>query len=468
MASSSSSGPTVPFGAPMRHAHFAFSPDYTPLNHGSYGAHPVSVRAAHLALGAEAESAPDPFIALGFTARLARSRALAAAALRCAADDELVFVPNATTGIDTVLRGLEWEDGDVALTYEVAYEAVANGVARAVEASRGAAAAHTVRVAWPVSDDDLVAACVGAARAINNSDGGSSRRVRLAIVDTVVSLPGARVPFERLVPALQAEGALVLVDGAHGIGHIDIDLAALRPDFFVSNLHKWLFVPRACAALVVPRRNRHLVRSSLPTSFGFRPRGAEGEGEGEEKEGAFAEMFDFLGTANTTNYLCVQAALDFRNQVCGGEEAIRAYSHSVAQRGAAVAAEILGTEIMDIEGSCMRQCNFANVRLPLELDEANTSAATPRAASTTPGEGQGKKDASRKVDPKHAGKVSLWLKVTGVKESGMYFQTCFYRGVWWWRLSGMIYLEVDDFRRGAEVLKALCERVRDGEHVTGE
>ncbi|KAI1470547.1 putative aminotransferase family protein [Daldinia caldariorum] len=436
----------VPFGAAFRKAHFAFGPNYTPLNHGSYGTIPVSVRRAHEQFRAEADAAPDPFIALEFHDRLAAQRALAARALNCANVDELVFVPNATTGSDTVLKNLDWRDGDVILCYERVYDSLGRGISW-VEETRGVEV-HVVRVAWSLADDELVRAMVDAARRVN-ADPRRRRRMRLAVVDTVVSMPGFRVPFERLVPALRAEGALVLVDGAHGIGHVDIDLSALDPDFFVTNLHKWFFVPRGCAALYVPVRNQHLIRTTLPTSHKFRPRkelGSRQTTEGEEGEARlFAEMFDFTGTDDTTAWLCVQAAIDFRDKVCGGDAAIKKYCHDVAQRSAEAAAEILGTSIMDTPGSCMRDCFFANVRLPLELGT----------------------DGSGKVDPAHADKVCDWFKETGSRESGIYFQTEFYRNVWWWRLSGMVYVDVDDFIRGAEVLKGLCERVRNGEHVKG-
>ncbi|KAI0016885.1 putative aminotransferase family protein [Xylariomycetidae sp. FL0641] len=430
--------PSTPFGAAMRRAHFAFAPSYTPLNHGSYGYTPTPVRDAHRSLQAEADAAPDPFIALDRHPRMASARAATARVLRCDVD-ELVLVPNATTGIDTVLKNLDWRPGDVVLCYEVVYDAVRRGLAWLEE--RHGLEVHCVPVQWPASDDALVDAGVAAARRINATEG---KRLRLAVVDTVVSMPGLRVPFERLTPALQAEGAMVVVDGAHGIGHIDLDLGRLRPDFFVSNLHKWFFVPRGCAAFFVRRDRQPLIRTSLPTSHGFCTREELEQGADPK----FIEMFDFTGTADTTNYLCVDAAANFRDRVCGGEEAIRSYCHTVAQQGAAVAAEILGTEIMDCPGSCLRDCNFANVRLPLEVLDAED------------GSGAGK------VDPKHAATLVKWLKTTAVKESGMYFQTCLYRGAFWWRLSGMIYLEVDDFRKGAEVLKALCERVKKGEHIS--
>ncbi|KAI8628317.1 putative aminotransferase family protein [Xylariaceae sp. FL1651] len=445
MASSSSSSPSVPFGRAMRRAHFLFSADYTPLNHGSYGTYPASVRDVHAALQSEVEAAPDRFIVLDWPARLRESRALAAGLLKCSTED-LVFVPNATTGVDTVLKNLAWRPGDVVLVYEVVYDSVRAGLAWLEEVF--GVKVEVVPLAFPAADDDLVDAAVSAARRINGRPG---ERVRLAVVDTIVSVPGLRLPFERLVPRLQAEGALVLVDGAHGIGHIDIDLGKLDPDFFVSNLHKWLFVPRGCAALVVPKRNQGLIRTSLPTSYRFRRRElAEGEGGNGKWDdtNAFVMLFDFTATLDMTNFLCVKAALDFRSQVCGGEEAIRAYCQSVARQGAEAAAAVLGTEIMDCAGSCARECNFANVRLPLELADDASSA----------GEG--------KINPKHGAKVGLWFKAMGVKENGTYCQIFVYRSAFWWRISGMIYVEADDFRKGAEMLKGLCERAKKGEYLT--
>ncbi len=150
-------------------------------------------------------------------------------------------MPNATTGTDTVLRALQWEEGDVVLCYEVAYGALQKQIARLAEECTvpGGLGVEILDVGWPVGDDVLVEAWKERIREINGSGSKyEGRRVKLAVFDTIVSMPGVRVPWERLVAVCREEGVLSLVDGAHGLGHISLDMQAAKPDFFVTNVHK--------------------------------------------------------------------------------------------------------------------------------------------------------------------------------------------------------------------------------------
>ena len=69
----------------------------------------------------------------------------------------------------------------------------------------------------------------------------------LAMIDTVTRPTGLLMPFEKLVTALEERGGHVLLDAAHGIGMIDLDLDSLGASFTTSNCHKWHYwKPEAC------------------------------------------------------------------------------------------------------------------------------------------------------------------------------------------------------------------------------
>ncbi|KZT60595.1 hypothetical protein CALCODRAFT_94681 [Calocera cornea HHB12733] len=81
-----------------------------------------------------------------------------------------------------------------------------------------------------------------------------------------------------MVRACREEGAWSVVDGAHQLGMVPLDLHAVHPDFWTAvlgnltaaqNALKWLLSKRASGVLYVPRRNKHLIRISLPVSSGY-------------------------------------------------------------------------------------------------------------------------------------------------------------------------------------------------------
>ena len=156
-------------------------------------------------------------------------------------------------------------------------------------------------------------------------------------------------------------------------------------------------------------------------------------------------MFDFVGTIDNANYLCIPAALKFRQEVCGGEEAIMNYSIQVAREGGDRAAQILSTEVLDNKEGTLRNCAMANVRLPL-----------------TVGSGAGE------VKEKDVGLVTQWVMKKSADDYETFLATSLYQGAWWWRISGEAFLDVEDVVWGAEVMKKLCERVKKGEHVVVE
>ena len=234
-----------PFGRSMRDKHFLFAPTYTPLNHGSFGTYPKSVQKRFHEVQALSETRPDSFVRYQFPKLLDESR-IAIAEYLGVPVNEVVFVPNATTAINVVLRSLKFKKGDVILHLSTLYSAVEKTIVYLRESTE--VDNVNVAVEYPIDDEALVAKFQATIKAAKSE----GKTVRIANFDTISSMPGVKVPWERLVNVCKEEGVLSMIDGAHGVGQIPLGLAKVQPDFFMSNCHKYvdsLSISRACPSI---------------------------------------------------------------------------------------------------------------------------------------------------------------------------------------------------------------------------
>ena len=180
-----------------------------------------------------ADRRPDPYIRKEHSKLLSVAREEVARVIN-APKDECVFVKNATSGLATVLYNLHFQPREAVVYFEPVYGAVEKGIVSLQE--QRPFQTRKVAFEYPISEDEIerrFRAVVGRAR-----DDGLS--VRAAVFDTIVSNPGVRFPFERFIAICREEGILSVIDGAHGIGQIPLDMHELQPDFFVSNCHKYV------------------------------------------------------------------------------------------------------------------------------------------------------------------------------------------------------------------------------------
>jgi len=202
---------------------------------GSFGTYPLVVRKQLRQFQDMVESKPDPFIRYTYPTLLDQSRAaLASNVLNCPVGD-VVFIPNATTGINTVLRNLTFREGDVIIYFATIYGACEKSVTYITETTP--AKSYKILYTFPVSDAFLV----GRLESVIKELRAEGMNPRIAIFDTVVSMPGVRLPYERLTEVCRQTGVLSCIDGAHAVGMLsraDLDMSKLQPDFFVSNCHK--------------------------------------------------------------------------------------------------------------------------------------------------------------------------------------------------------------------------------------
>ena len=305
---------TVPYGRTLRRL-FRLDEAATFLNHGSFGLTPLTVLAAQEAFRTEMERQPVQFLSRVTLQPRLRAAAGQLAAFLGAAADDLVFVDNATTGVNAELRSLVLRAGDEVLINDHTYPAVRNAV-RFVCARAGASIVEA-KLPFPAESPDAIVAAVTAAL---------TDRTRLAIFDLVSSASAIIMPAAALARVCRDAGVRVLIDAAHGPGMLDLDLPALQADWVSGNAHKWLFAPKGCALLWAAKEAQQELHPTV-ISHGF--------------EQGFTNEFDWTGTRDPTAWLALPAALDFYRSM--GNGALRARNHALAVAAGEMLAKRWGT-----------------------------------------------------------------------------------------------------------------------------
>ena len=217
------------------------------LNHGSFGATPRIVLEEQKKWQKLIEKDPVKFFDDIAPNALLESRKAIAAFVGCHHDD-IAFVENATSGVNTILRSLDFNENDEILVPNHAYQACRNTID--FVAKKAGAVVVTCEIPFPVDNEQII---------IEKILDCVSKKTKLALIDTVTSPTGLRMPFEKIVKLLEDRGIRVLLDAAHGIGMIPLNLDEIGASFTTSNCHKWLCAPKGSAFLHVRKDMQELI-----------------------------------------------------------------------------------------------------------------------------------------------------------------------------------------------------------------
>jgi isopenicillin-N epimerase len=305
-------------------AHWSLDPAVVFLNHGSFGACPTAVLERQQELRARMEREPVLFLHRELEPLLDAARA-ALGAFVGANPDDLAFVHNATTGVNTVLRALDLRPADEIVVTDQEYNATRNAVDAA--ATRAGARTVVVTVPFPLRSTDGFEHTMLAA---------ITPRTRLVVVDHVTSQTGLIVPVERIVRALRERGVETLVDGAHAPGMLPLDLDTLGAAYYTGNCHKWICAPKGSAFLHVRRDLQAGIRPLVTSHGANSPR---------TDRTRFRIEMDWTGTGDPTAWLCVPTAIAFMQGLCtGGWPEVRSRNRELVLHGRALLCRLLRIE----------------------------------------------------------------------------------------------------------------------------
>jgi len=294
--------PTLPVAADE----FLLRPGITFLNHGSFGACPRPVFDIYQSWQRKLEEQPVEFLGRQINKLLAEARARLAAYLGTHADS-LVYVPNATYGVNIVARSLELAPGDEVLASNQEYGAC-DRTWRFVCQRRGVRYINQP-IALPVESAEAV---------VDQLWAGVTERTRVIFLSHITSPTALIFPITAICRRAREHGIMTVIDGAHAPSQVELALDQLSPDFYSGNCHKWLSAPKG-AGFLYARPELQPLLEPLVVSHGWdslNPRASK-----------FLDYFEWPGTHDPAAFLSVPAAIDF--QAARNWPAVRAACHEL-------------------------------------------------------------------------------------------------------------------------------------------
>jgi isopenicillin-N epimerase len=274
---------------------FLLNPDIHFLNHGSFGATPKPVFEAYQNWQMRLERQPVLFLGREYDNLLLESRTALGTYLHADAD-ELVYIPNATHGVNIIAHSLGLKAEDEILTTDHEYGACDH----TWEFICGKMSARYIHQPIPVpvgSEDEIV----------EQLWNGVTAQTRVIYLSHITSPTALILPIEKICARAREEGILSIIDAAHSPGQVPLDLKRLDADVVFGNCHKWMMSPKGAAFLYVRRELQRLVEP-LIVSWGYRPKPEATTGS------RFIDLLQWTGTKDPAAALTVPAAIEFMKE----------------------------------------------------------------------------------------------------------------------------------------------------------
>jgi isopenicillin-N epimerase len=287
---------------------------YIFMNHGSFGATPKAILDKQREYRDKLENEPVRFF-IREAEELFFGSKIKLAGFVNADEEDIVFVSNATFGVNAVLKSLVFKSGDELLTTNHEYHSCKNTLDYV--AKRNGATVVVAEIPFPINSESDV---------IENLLKHITTKTKILLIDHVTSPTGLVFPIKQIIDEFEKRGIDVLVDGAHSAGMIDLKLNDLNPAYYTGNCHKWMCTPKGSAFLFV-RKDKQKDIYPVVTSFS----------EPETEVGnwtKFQSRFYWNGTFDISTFITVGFTIDYLGKLYpDGWAGIRKHNHDLVIEG---------------------------------------------------------------------------------------------------------------------------------------
>lgn len=166
--------------------------------------------------------------------------------------EDVVMIPGTTSGMNAVFRSMVFVPGERILHLSSIFNSVGSVIQYIIDISNGGVSKLVFNVNYPMTNEDFLQKLEKFLKETEDP----KHPIRIAVVDHITSKPGVVIPIDKVIPILKRRNITVLIDGAHAIGQIPINITALDPDYYLTDCHKWLYAARGCALLYVKKEHQ--------------------------------------------------------------------------------------------------------------------------------------------------------------------------------------------------------------------
>jgi selenocysteine lyase/cysteine desulfurase len=159
-------------------------------------------------------------------------------------NDELIITRNTTESLDTIISGIEWQQGDESIMAVQDYGSMQDMFKQ--QAKRYGMVNRIISIPInPKTDEEIVALYAAAI----------TPKTKLMMVSHIVNITGQILPIKKICEMAHSRGVQVMVDGAHAVAHIQFNISDLGCDYYGSSLHKWLGTPMGAGILYIKKEH---------------------------------------------------------------------------------------------------------------------------------------------------------------------------------------------------------------------